>query len=564
MPLENGGLWLLKKIRSCLRKKGATAVIVAHEDEWQSEVLPENKERLAYLTGFTGSAGLAFVSLKKAVLFVDSRYTLQAKKQTDFDVLEVPTQTIFSKWLFENLKKGDKVLYDAWCHTVAQIKRLSSVFEKKQASLIAYSNLVDDVWENKPAEKEVHIFDYPLSLAGKTTKEKIDLVKKTFFAENFDAFVVCNPDTVSWLLNKRSDAVLYSPLYLKRIVVWKSGKITDFDDVNQKDFKNKIIAIDDYQTPMQIKVLLEKMGAKVCHADNPFLPVQAIKNSAEIKGMKQAAVNDSVAICRYLAWLQEHYKKCTEYLATDTLEKYRQEFKSYCGNSFETISAKGKNAALPHYIPSKEKSDLLTSGGVYLLDTGGQYLGGTTDMTRTIFLGKGKISPILKKRYTQVLQGHIDLAMASFPPDTTGAQLDVLAKKYLWMDGADFAHGTGHGIGCFSNVHETPPSISPYAKSVLKAGMILSNEPAYYLEGRFGIRIENMLLVNEKNKDGFLSFDTISYVPFCAELIDEKLLTSSQKNWIVLYYRKIMSKIYPKLDDKSKKWLKGQVEKWLV
>ena len=272
---------MLKKIRSCLRKKGATAVIVAHEDEWQSEALPENKERLAYLTGFTGSAGLAFISLKQATLFVDSRYTLQAKKQTDFDVLEVPTQTVFSKWLSENLKKGDKVLYDAWCHTVAQIKRLSSVLEKKQASLIAYSNLVDDVWENKPAEKEVHIFDYPISLAGKTTKEKIDLVKKTFFAENFDAFVVCNPDTVSWLLNKRSDAVLYSPLYLKRIVVWKSGRITDFDDVNQKDFKNKIIAIDEYQTPMQIKILLEKMGAKVCHADNPFLTMDAILKKLE-------------------------------------------------------------------------------------------------------------------------------------------------------------------------------------------------------------------------------------------------------------------------------------------
>lgn len=555
---------MLKEIRAFLRRIGANALVIAHDDEYQNETLSPDKERLAYVTGFTGSAGLAVITPRQAVLFVDGRYVEQAKKQTKFKVYHVPRQRTVGEWFTQFLRPNYIVAYDPWCHTVRQINAWSEIFAKRGAQLVPYTpNPIDKFWLTRPQPKPVHVFDYPKELAGQTTKQKISPVKRVLRLNGLDAFVVTAPDTVSWLLNKRSDAVAYAPVYLDRLIVWASGEIMSWTEDNVRLLKGKIIGVDPNECSVKIKQDATNAGASVHLMPNPFLRQKAVKNKTEIRGMQEAGLLDSIALCQFFARIAKHPQKGTELSVLPQLEMFRRQSLLYRENSFAPISAVGRNAALPHYASVSGKEAALKGGILYLLDSGAHYWCGTTDVTRTVALAKP--TALMKQRYTQVLKGHIDLAKAIFPQGTSGAQLDVLARRPLWNEGLDYDHGTGHGIGCFLNVHETPPTISKYGNEPLLPGMIVSNEPGFYARGKFGIRIENMMMVvkEKKGRKGFFAFEMLTYLPFCDELMDEALLSEEEKQWISDYYTEMVYRIYPRLDDETQKWMKKQVRRWI-
>lgn len=554
---------MLKEIRAYLRRIGANALIIAHDDEYQNEALSADKERLAYVTGFTGSAGMAIITPRQAVLFVDGRYVEQAKKQTQFKVLHVPRQTTIAEWFMRFLKKNYVVAYDPWTHSVAQVEKWAEIFSKRGATLVPKTpHPVDQFWVDRPSAKPVHTFVYPRHLAGKTTKQKGTPIKKFLHQNGWDALIVSSPDVVSWLLNKRSDAIAYSPLYLDRLIVWSDGRVVSFQD-GAADLKGKVVALDPFETPIKMKQDIIKAGASVHHVTNPFQRLKAIKNKSEVQGMRQAGQLDSIALCEFLAGLEQRYKKETEVSVLHRLEMFRRQSPLYRENSFAPISASGKNAALPHYEATEKTAAKLKTSPLYLLDTGGQYWCGTTDMTRTVALFKP--TALMKKRYTQVLKGHIALAKAVFTEGTSGGCLDILARQFLYAEGLDFDHGTGHGVGCFLNVHEAPPVISKYAKDPLEENMVVTDEPGFYLKGKFGIRIENMLLVqkDKTKRKGFLRFDVLTFIPFCDELIDAQMLSEEEKTWIGGYYSQIMEKVFPYLSDTAQAWIIKQVQKWL-
>ena len=553
---------MLKEIRAYLRRIGANAIVIPHNDAYFNDDLRAEDERLAYVTGFTGSAGMAIITPRQAVLFVDGRYVEQAKKQSKFKVLHVPRQTTVSEWLSHFLRPNYVVAYDPWLQSVAQVENWAEIFTKRGAKLLPTPfNPVDEFWIDRPKPLPIKNFSYPLQYAGKTTAQKLLPIRKILKQKEVDAFVLTNVDTVSWLLNKRSDAVMFNPVYLERLIVFPKGSPVPFNAQNIEKLKGKIVAIDAYETPVKVKQALIDVGASIHKMRNPFMEFQAVKNETEVLGMAQAALLDSIAVCKFFALLPSLVKKENEYSVMSYLKAYRRESILYKHKSFENISAVDKNAALPHYQATAHKNTALSKGKIYLLDTGGQYWSGTTDMTRTVALAK--VSEDVKIRYTQVLKGHIALAKQVFPIGTTGGALDALARQFLWQDGVDFDHGTGHGIGCFLNVHETPPSISPKDRNVLKENMILSNEPGFYAKGKFGIRIENMMQVVKDKKKGFLSFKMLTFVPFCDELIKEDMLTDEEKLWINAYYAQIMQLVYPNVETKVQEWLLKQMGKWI-
>lgn len=555
---------MLKEIRAFLRRIGANALILPHNDSYFNDQLRPEDERLAYVTGFTGSAGVAIITPRQAVLFVDGRYTEQAKKQTKFKVLQVPRQATVSDWLMRFLRPNYIVAYDPWQVSVAQLDKWAELFTKRGARLMpTASNPIDKFWLTRPVPTPIKVYDYPVQFSGKTTTQKLALRRRFFKQNDIDAFVLTNADTVSWLLNKRSDAVMFNPVYLDRLLIYPKGKPVSFNEKTLTDLKGKVVGIDVYETPVKIKQMLIEAGASLHYVRNPFALAQSIKNNIEVTGMQTAAILDSIAVCRHLAWLQGQVKDHNEYDICAHLEQLRRQNPAYVCNSFADISAVGKNAALPHYQASSTVHTKLSKAPIYLLDTGGQYLYGTTDMTRTV--ATGEVSALMKRRYTQVLKGHIALAQASFPAGISGANLDVLARQFLWAEGLDFDHGTGHGIGCFLNVHEAPPSISPYAREALQENMIISNEPGFYAAGKFGIRIENMMrVVRDKSKKGrFLKFETLTFVPFCDELIERELLTQEEQEWIAAYYIQILRAVYSKVERETQLWLTQQMKRWI-
>ena len=555
---------MLKEIRAYLRRIGANAIVIPHNDEYFNEDLRPEDERLAYVTGFTGSAGMAIITPKQAVLFVDGRYVNQAKKQTTFKVLHVPRQTTVSEWFARFLRPNYIVAYDPWLQSVAQIDKWAEIFTKRGARLMPTPfNPVDKFWIERPKAKPVKNFDFPLLCAGKTTLQKLQPVRKILKQAEFDAFILTNADTVSWLLNKRSDAFEYNPAYLKRLIIYPKGAPVVLNEKTIADLKGKIVAIDAYECPVKVKQDLIDAGASIHHLRNPFAVFQAIKNEFELKGIHQAALADSIAVCRFFALLPEKISSCNEYNVVEFLQKFRKDNLSYRHRSFADISAVGKNAALPHYQATETQNSKLANAKIYLLDTGGQYRCGTTDMTRTVALDE--VDPEIKARYTQVLKGHIALARQIFPVGTTGASLDALARQYLWQDGLDYDHGTGHGVGCFLNVHEAPPSISPRSREELKENMIVTNEPGYYAKNKFGIRIENMMQVVRApfRTKGYLTFEMLTFVPFCDELIDVAMLNEVEKEWISSYYVEILKRVYPRVDENTRKWILKQVSRWV-
>lgn len=579
----------LNDLRRELRRSGLDGFIVPHTDAYGNEFLPASEERLAWLTGFTGSAGMAGVLMDKAVTLSDGRYTIQLAQQVDPDLFETgdSTKTTIAAWLAEQAAEGQVIGYDPWLHTASDIKAMQETLGKKKIVLKAVAgNPLDAVWTDRPAAPAGPVEVFPEAVAGRSAAEKIDDIVRAVREEGACAVILSRPDCVAWLLNIRGDDTPNTPLALSRVIVYADGTAEWFVDSGRlspdlglpdaltvrppQDLETAITVLGDVDkpvwldrksTPIWFETKLKESGADVLNRRDPCLKPRAVKTGAEQNAMRSAHITDGVAIVRFLHWLDTEGGKGNqdELSVMDRLEAFRATDPAYRGPSFTTIAGFGPNGAIVHYRAEEETNRRLVSPGLLLVDSGGQYrsdtMAGTTDITRTVAIGEP--SEEMRRHFTLVLKGHIAVARARFPENASGAQIDALARRALWDAGLDYAHGTGHGVGCYLSVHEDAPSISPRTAESPLPGMILSNEPGYYLEGQYGIRIENLVLVREKDESGMLSFETITLAPIDRHLVVPEMLDAAERDWLNAYHARVYETLAPLLEPGVAAWLKA-------
>ena len=584
----------IDRLRAIMAQRGVAAFLVPRADEHQGEYVARSAERLKWLTGFSGSAGTAVIGAKKAALFVDGRYTLQAADQVDTGVLailEVPNASV-DDWLAVNLAAGAVVGFDPWLHTMASIEALERRLTAKDIKLKPVTrNLVDIVWgSERPDAPTAPVIVQPLALAGQAAEDKIAAIQTRLKADGEDAVVLTLPDSICWLFNIRGADVCRNPVVLAFAIVTRTGRPQLFIDPAKltvevkahlkplvKLFKPEALA-DQLQALKRggARVRLDpgtaawwlqrKLGGKgkVVNGVDPCIGPKARKNAAEIAGSRAAHVRDGAAMVRYLAWLDAQTPGTVDEIqAVQKLEDFRQATGALRDLSFDTISGSGPNGAIVHYRVTEATNRKLGAGELFLIDSGGQYQDGTTDITRTLLIGGGAIgkpTEEMRQRYTLVLKGHIAIGTARFPKGTRGIDLDPLARKALWDHGLDFSHGTGHGVGSYLSVHEGPQSISKRGIAVLEPGMIISNEPGYYKTGAYGIRIENLVLVEGASpvvggEIEMMSFETITLAPYDRRLIALDLLTPQERTWIDGYHARVAKVLGPLVGAAEREWL---------
>lgn len=570
--------------------KGLDCYLVPRQDEFQGEYVGAYAERLRWLTGFAGSWGVAAVSLKSASIFVDGRYTVQVRQQVDTKLFQ-PRHLIMeplSDWIAKTFGKGAKIGIDPWLFTANDARKFEIACKAIGAELVSDTeNLIDAIWTDQPKRITTPIVTQALKYAGVSAKQKIGDVQILLQTENAAAVVIAEPTSVAWLLNIRSADVPYTPVLLSYAIVHRTGKaeifatakrfsaktksdlqanvkITDpqsFQQTLQKLGRaKKTVLIDPSQVSEIVRHTLDVAGAAVIEAADPCMLPKAMKSNAEQAGARSAHLWDGAAISNFLCWLENNGAtgELTEKSAADKLEAFRRANGKLVDLSFETISAAGANAALPHYHVAGGSGSRLQRNAIFLIDSGGQYLDGTTDITRTVVIGKP--STEMKDRFTRVLKGMIAISTAVFPQGTTGAHLDVLARNSLWKAGLDFDHGTGHGVGSFLSVHEGPARISKTGHHPLHPGMIISNEPGYYKLNHYGIRIENLLLVKTAKKlpgadRDMLAFETLTLAPIDRRLIETALLTREELQWLDGYHARVFSELKTKVQADVVSWL---------
>jgi Xaa-Pro aminopeptidase len=574
-------------LREEIAEAGLDGFLIPRADAHRGESVPPGEARLAYVTSFTGSAGIAIVGPKKAALFVDSRYSLQAPTETDPRKVEVIVvqQASLSPRIGDFVPKGGKIGYDPWLHTPGEIRDLGQKLEG-QATLVPTVNLVDRIWPDRPAAPVSPVEFLGNNRAGKEASEKLRELRATLKAENADALVLTLPDSICWLFNMRGRDVPNTPFVLGFAVIPKSGKPTFYVDKAKltPELKKGLAGLASIANVTGLVAALRRLGAAdkrvmVDPASVPIAVVDAItgvsdaviierrdpiqlpkarKNEVEISGMREAHRLDGIAMAKFLAWFDREAPTGTldEIAVATALEAFRREDESIADVSFDTIAGAGPHGAMNHYRPDERSNRRLAKGELMLVDSGGQYLMGTTDITRTMWTGKATAEQ--KDRFTRVLKGMIAISVARFPKGTSGAQIDVLARQFLWQDGVTYNHGTGHGVGHFLSVHEGPTGISPRYPLPLEVGMIISNEPGYYKDGHWGIRTENLVLVVESPVGGgnFLEFETLTRCPIDLRLLDEKLLTPAERDWLNAYHKRVWKEIGPSVTDEVKAWLK--------
>ena len=576
----------LKALRAAIADAGLDAFLVPRADAHRGESVPPGEARLEYMTSFTGSAGIAAIGLKKAVLFVDSRYTLQAPAETNTSQIKVVEylQSGLPAAIGDLVPRGGRIGYDPWLHTPGEIKDLTAKLEGK-AVLVPTRNLVDTIWPDRPGAPVTPVEFLGHNRAGRTASEKVAELKKTLVAENVDATVLTLPESICWLFNMRGRDVPNTPFVLGFAIVPRTGQPTLFVDkakINPALRKGLegVARVADVKTMMGAlrrlgaadkRVLLDPSTAPIAIFDaikgvsdavivekrDPVLLPKARKNEVEIGGMKEAQKIDGGAMAKFLHWFDEEAPRgeLDEIGIVTALEAFRRESDALADVSFNTISGAGPNGAIVHYRVDSRTNRKLKPGELMLLDSGGQYLMGTTDITRT--MATGKVTAEQKDRFTRVLKGMMAISTVRFPKGTSGAQIDVLARQFLWQAGVTYNHGTGHGVGHFLSVHEGPAGISSRYPQPLEPGMILSNEPGYYKAGAYGIRIENLVLVAESEKyPGYLEFETLTLTPIDLRLVDEKLLTQAERDWLNAYHKRVFREIGPLVKGEVKAWLK--------
>jgi Xaa-Pro aminopeptidase len=579
----------LGAFREELLRRKLTGFVIPRADQQQNEYVAPSEERLAWLTGFTGSAGLAIVLVQQAAIFVDGRYTLQAAKQVDGKawsiepLVEPPPET----WLGTQLRPGDRLGFDPWLHTFAAAERLAAACVKAGAELVAVdSNPLDAVWTERPAPPLGAVAIHALEFAGQSEADKLGRIRGEIARLGADALVLSDSHAVAWTFNIRGADVSHTPLPLSYALVPKEGRASIFIDARKlsnsaRDHLERnadvmepetlsavltelarhgaAVALDNATAADALSRLITAEGGKPLRGSDPIALLKACKNATEIKGTQTAHRRDAVALARFLAWVDREAPSgaLTEIDAVEALESFRRETGALKDVSFPTISGTGPNGAIVHYRVSRKSNRRIAPGDLLLIDSGAQYQDGTTDVTRTIAIGAPTAE--MRDRFTRVLRGHIAIATAKFPDGTTGAQLDSFARQFLWQAGLDFEHGTGHGVGSYLSVHEGPARISKLGTTPLKRGMILSNEPGYYKTDAFGIRMENLELVVEAHIDGaekpMNGFETLTLAPIDVRLIDISMLSPQELRWLNEYHARVRREITPLLDETTKVWL---------
>lgn len=587
----------LDALRKQLAQDGLDGFVIPISDEHMSEYVGAYAQRLAWLTGFGGSAGTAVVLRDEAAIFVDGRYTLQVREQVDgrlYSYQSVP-QTSPAAWLGEHAPEGARIGYDAWLHGRPWVESVASALSSRGARLVAVdSNPVDAVWADRPAPSIAPALVHADDHAGQSASEKRAAVAEWLAERKLDAVVVSALDSIAWLLNIRGADVERTPVALSFVLAHADGtadlfiapeKVTpalvqhlgNAVRIHDRDgfvpaleaMAGKRVAVDPERAVAAIFATLDRAGAKTIALTDPVVLPKAIKNEVEKAGQRAAQARDGAAVSRFLHWLSVEAPRggVTELAAADRLEAFRAEGGLLRDLSFDTISGAGPNGAVVHYRVSEETNRTLEPNSVYLVDSGAQYVDGTTDITRTVWVGPGQPPAEVRDRFTRVLKGHIALARAVFPKGTAGSQLDSFARQFLWSAGLDYAHGTGHGVGSFLSVHEGPQRIAKAAGGqagtgqVLMPGMILSNEPGYYKTGAYGIRIENLVLVEPREIEGaegeFYGFETLTHVPIDRTLVDVALLTPDERAWWNAYHARTLALLSPQLEGADRIWLEG-------
>jgi Xaa-Pro aminopeptidase len=567
--------------------------IVPRADQHQGEYVPACGQRLAWLTGFTGSAGMAIVLKDRAALFVDGRYTLQAAAQADTALFEIRhlIDEPPARWLVGALPEGAVVGYDPWLHTPQEVERLQSGAARARASLKPVANPIDRIWPGRPPMPLAPVVPHPERFAGESAEAKRRRLGRALAEEGVAAAVLTAPESIAWLLNIRGGDVPHTPLPLSFALLRPDGGVTLFIDrrklapgldrhlgpavaiepperlgaaLDELGASSARVQVDPATAASWIFDRLQAAGARIHRAPDPCLLPKACKNPVELDGTRAAHRRDGAAVTRFLAWLAREAPRgeLREIAASDRLEAMRRTGEHFRDLSFPTISGAGSNGAIVHYRATPQSEKRLEPGALFLLDSGAQYLDGTTDITRTVAIGTP--SAEMRDRFTRVLKGHIALATARFPKGTTGAQLDPFARRALWQKGLDYDHGTGHGVGSYLSVHEGPQRISkaPNAQALLP-GMIVSNEPGYYKTGAYGIRIENLVAVQQSvGQEGpgerdMMSFETLTLAPIDRNLVMRELLEDDEIAWLDGYHSWVREVLGPLVDPETARWLEA-------
>lgn len=579
----------LKALREQLKRDRLDGFVVPLTDEHMSEYVGAYAQRLAWLTGFQGSAGSAVVLPEEAAIFVDGRYTLQVREQVDgahWQYQSVP-ETSVAAWLGQNAADGARIGYDPWLHTRAWVKQAGEALAAKGATLVAVNtNPVDAVWPDRPEPSKARLVVHDQRYAGKDAAAKRQDIADWLAEKKADAVILSALDSIAWAFNIRGQDVERTPVALSYAIVHADATADLYvapekigDDVKLHlgnavrvhdrnafapalaGFAGRKVSADPERAVAAIFEALDAGGADVLSLRDPAVLPKAIKNDTEIAGHKAAQARDGAALSRFLHWLSVEAGSgaIDEITAADRLEQFRQATGQLKDLSFDTISGAGPNGAVVHYRVEEKTNRRLEPGSLFLVDSGGQYLDGTTDVTRTVAIGTPTAE--MKQRFTLVLKGHIALAGAVFPRGTRGGQLDVLARQFLWAQGLDYAHGTGHGVGSFLSVHEGPQRIATFGggDEPLQPGMLLSNEPGYYKTGDYGIRIENLVLVVDRPIEGgekpMLAFETQTFAPIDRNLVDLDIMTAGERAWLDGYHAQVLAIVGPQLDGEARTWL---------
>ncbi len=582
----------VKALRTELAHRGLTGFIVPRADRQQNEYVPAADERLAWLTGFTGSAGAAVVLMDRAALFVDGRYTLQVRQQADTSVFAIEhlVENPPHQWLEKNLTSQDRLGYDPWLHTVENAEQLAKACTASGAALVAVEpDLLDAIWTDRPAPPLGAIRLHDVTFAGEEATVKLARIRPQIGKLKADALVVSDPHCVAWTFNIRGSDVAHTPLPLAFAIIPREGRPALYVDGRKlaNDVRHSLEALADIRAPAELARDLAALGqakktvridqataadalarqitgagGKLSRGPDPIVLMKAVKNSVEIEGARAAHRRDGAAVVRFLAWFEGAAAggRLSEIEAVEALESFRRDTGKLKDVSFPTIAGAGPDGAIVHYRVTRKTNRLIAPDGLFLIDSGAQYEDGTTDITRTLALGTP--SAEMRDRFTRVLKGHIAIARAVFPDGTSGAQLDPFARQFLWRAGLDFDHGTGHGVGSYLSVHEGPARLSKLGTVPLKRGMILSNEPGYYKTDQYGIRIENLVLVIEAPsiagaEKPLNTFETLTLAPIDRRLVKAEMLTAEEARWLDHYHARVAATLAPLLDPPTRAWLEA-------
>ncbi len=574
----------LAALRALLRAENLDGFLVPRADAHMGENVAPCDERLAWLTGFTGSAGMCAALLDTAGVFIDGRYTLQVRDQVDLSVytpVPVP-QVKLADWLAESLPDGGRVAYDPWLHGFDEIDKLEKALADKGIALVKTRNLVDEIWHDRPTPPEGRIVVQDMAYAGETPDSKRTRLAKTLQAAGQVAFVLTLPDSIAWLLNIRGSDIANTPVPLCFAILHADARVDLFvnpakcDDTLRAHLGDRVSIRPESEFAPALQALSGKTGVDRASApvavsdllqtpdwsDDPCILPKACKNAAEIAGSRAAHIRDGAAMVEFLCWLDSEAPKgtLTEIAVVKQLESFRRATNALCDISFDTISGAGPNGAIVHYRVTEDTDRSLRADDILLVDSGGQYVDGTTDITRTVCIGAGL--PGAAEANTRVLKGMIAISRARFPAGISGHDLDAFARMALWQAGQDYDHGTGHGVGAYLGVHEGPQRISRVSDVALQTGMILSNEPGYYREGAFGIRIENLVVVTEPEipaggERPMHGFETLTFVPIDKRLIVRDMLSPDEIVWLDSYHADVLDKLHPLVSDAAKPWLEA-------